>query len=165
MSPDVDPGREKVERGDEALRATQESVIDDPTVFVKGAALGALTILELSKLALARSQDGGVKAVAEQVRAGQAAVLRELTTVAGRKKLDVPKELIYDDEQTLAGAPAEAAAFDVWFAVQANTELLKAQALFEIASRMKDAELATFARRTLPKLAADRARVTTLKMV
>lgn len=167
MNPDptVDPEREKVERGDEALRSTLESVIDDPTVFVKGAALGALTMLELAKLGLARSTEPALRAIAEQVRASQSALLRELTTVAGRQKLDVPKELIYGDEQMLASAPARAGtAFDIWFAVQTNAEYLKAESLFEAATRMKDAELAGFAKRTLPKLERDRARVTTLRM-
>ena len=42
MTP-VDPAREKVERADEVVREGQESVIEDPTVFVKSAGLGALT--------------------------------------------------------------------------------------------------------------------------
>ena len=165
MSPAVDPERAKVERGDEVLRSTLESVIDDPTVFVKGAALGLLTIVELAKLALSRSRESAVRAVAEQIRMSQIALLRELGGVAGRKRLDVPKELVFDDEQMLTAAPAESGApFDVWFAVQTNAELLKALTLFETAGRMNDAELAAFARRTLPKLETDRARVTSLRM-
>lgn len=165
MTPAVDPGREKVERGDEVLRSSQEAVIDDPTVFVKGAALGALTITELAKLALARSQEPGVRSAAEQVRTGQAALLRELGTVAGRQRLDVPKEMVFDDEQMLKSAPAaRGAPFDVWFAVQTNAEFLKALSLFEVAARMKNAELAAFAKRMLPRLESDRARVTQLRM-
>jgi putative membrane protein len=152
-----DPAREKVERGDAILRESQEPVIDDPTVFVKGAALGALTLVALAKLGLSRSQDPKLRGVAERVRTDQEAMRRELVTIAGRKRLDVPAELIYADEQMLAGAPQSAGAgFDAWFARQLHTEHLKALGLFEAAANMKDAELGAFAKKSLPTLEADR---------
>ena len=42
--------REAVERADEVLRSFQGGEITDPTVFVKGAALGGIAAIELAKL-------------------------------------------------------------------------------------------------------------------
>ena len=153
----ADPAREKVERADAVLKETQEQVIDDPTVFVKGAALGALTLSELARVAQSRSQGPMVLTYAQALRRNQDAFRRELGAVAGRKRLDVPTSLIYQDEQMLAeGKGKPAAEFDAWFALQANAELLKSIGLFEAAARMKDPELAALARKSLAGLEADR---------
>ena len=152
----VDPAREKVERADAIVREFQEPVIDDPTVFVKGAALGALTLTELMKLGQARSQDPKLRQAADRIRTSQEALSKELARVAGRKRLDVPGSLVHEDEQMLQGAPAEPGPeFDDWLRRQANAEHIKAQTLFGAAANMKDAELAAFAKRTLPTLEAD----------
>jgi putative membrane protein len=152
-----------VERADAALRATQEAVIDDPTVFVKGAALGTLTTLELAKLAPSRSQDAAIRTFAEALRGNQEALRRELTVIAGRKRLDVTSSLIAQDEEVLKdGAGKSGPAFDTWFVLQANLELLRSVALFEAASKMKDRELAGFAQKSLPVLERDRKTVTLL---
>jgi len=161
--PAVDPNREAVERADAVLRATIEPVIDDPTVFVKGAALGTLTTIELAKLAPVKSQDGAIRAFAEALRRNQEALRKELTAIAGRKRLDVTGSLIHQDEAMLEeGASRGGAPFDAWFVLQANDELLKSVALFEAASRMKDRELAAFATKSLPVLENDRKALTAL---
>ncbi len=153
----ADPDREKVERADAVVRESEESVIEDPTVFVKGAALGALTLVALAKLARSRSQSAGVQSFADHIVANQQALRKGLQTVAGRKRLDVPATMVFSDEQMLATAPADPGAeFDGWFALHAHTEHVRAIALFEAATRMKDADLAAFAKRTLPVLEADR---------
>lgn len=154
MTPD--PDREKVERADAIVRQSEEAVMDDPTVFVKGAALSGLTLVALAKLAGERSQSADLRAFASGLRLRQEALRKELTAVAGRKKLDVPGALIFSDEQMLEGAPEAASEFDGWFALQSHSELLKATALFEAASKMKDGQLAALARRSLPGLEADR---------
>ncbi|MET0291907.1 MAG: DUF4142 domain-containing protein, partial [Steroidobacteraceae bacterium] len=115
MTPD--PDREKVERADAVVRASEDAVMDDPTVFVKGASLGALTLIELAKLAQARSQSADARALAEAMRQHQEALRKDLIVVAGRKKLDVPGALIFSDEEMLQGAPETASAFDGWFAL------------------------------------------------
>jgi putative membrane protein len=161
--PAVDPNRQAVERADAVLRATMEPVIDDPTVFVKGAALGTLTAIELAKLALSRSQDAAVRTFAEALRRNQEALRKELTAIAGRKRLDVTGSLIYQDEAMLEeGASRSGTPFDAWFVLQANDELLESVALFEAATKMKDRELAAFAKKSLPVLEGDRKALTPL---
>lgn len=161
--PAVDPNREAVERADAVLRATMEPVMDDPTVFVKGAALGTLTTIELAKLAPAKSQDAAIRTFAEALRRNQETLRRELAAIAGRKRLDVTATLIYRDEAMLeAGASRSGAPFDTWFVRQANDELLKSVALFEAATKMKDRELAAFATKSLPVLESDRKALTAL---
>ena len=162
-TPVPDPHREAVERADALLRATQEQMIDNPTVFVKGAALGTLTTLELAKLALAKAQDPAVRRFAEDLRRNQASLRGALSTIAGRKRLDVTAALVFQDEEMLKeGGQLAAAEFDAWFVLQANTELLKSIGLFEAASKMKDPELAALARSSLPVLEADRSSLTAL---
>ena len=160
----VDPNREAVERADAILRSTQEPVIDDPTVFVKGAALGALTLVELAKLGQARSQDARLRSVAAGIRRDQEALQAELVTVAGRKRLDVPNALIYEDEQILAqGRGKEGAVFDAWFLERSIAELWKGIALFELAEKMKDVQLAAFAKKMRPMLEEDRRKAAALQ--
>ena len=162
-SPVPDPNREAVERADALLRATQEQVIDDPTVFVKGAALGTLTTLELAKLANARAQDPAVRRFAVDLGRSQQSLRTKLATIAGRKRLDVTGTLVFQDEEMLKeGATLAGADFDSWFLRQANAELLKSVGLFEAASRMKDREFAAFAQDSLPVLEASRKSVTAL---
>jgi predicted outer membrane protein len=163
MTQAVDPGREKVERADEAVRDTLEPVIDDPTVFVKSAALGALTALALAKLAAARAQQPAIRAFADRMRRSHETIRRELAAVAARKALDVPDSLVYDDERMLASAPTGAgSAFEAWFLRQVRAEYFRATDLYTSASRMADADLAAFARKSLGILVADRDVATSL---
>jgi predicted outer membrane protein len=65
----------------------------------------------------------------------------------------VPTSLIYEDEQMVKqGSEKSAAEFDAWYAQQMMSEIHKAIALFESASKMPDAKLAAFAKKTLPTL-------------
>jgi len=159
----VDPNREAVERADALLRATQENVIEDPTVFVKGAALGTLTTIELAKLGATKAGDAGVRRFAADLERHQRALRESLSTLAGRKRLDVTDTLVFEDEEMLKeGAGRSGARFDDWFVLQANAELLKTATLFEAASKMKDEELAAYARASLVQLDADRRALTAL---
>ena len=147
----VDPERVKVERADEVLKDSQGGEINDPTVFVKSAALGSITGIELSKLAISKSQDERVKGLAGRALKDHTAIRTDLAAVARRKRLDVPTSLVYEDEQMLnQAADKSGAEFDAWYAQQMITEAQKAIALFSSASMMKDADLAAFAKKTLP---------------
>lgn len=152
----VDPGRAAVERADAVVREVQEPAMDDPTVFVKGAALGALTIVELAKLAEAKSRNATARVFATRSRENQEAFRAELLGVATRQRLDVPTTLVYDDEQMLEeGRAVNGAEFDTWYAQRVFAEHLRAIALFEAAANMKNEALATLARKTHPMLEAD----------
>ncbi len=148
-----DPERQKVERADAALKDFEDTEITDPTVFVKSAALGAMTGIELAKVAQSKSQDAGIKGFAARVIKDHNALYKELAAIAKRKRLDVPTSLVYEDEQMLTQAAEKSGAeFDAWYARQMMTEHQKAIALFQGAAKMQDAELAAFAKKTLPAL-------------
>ena len=149
----VDPAREKVERADARLREFQEAEITDPTVFVKSAALGDLTGIELAKVAQSKAENAGVKTLAARLLKDHTAAYSELTAIAKRKRMDVPNSLVYEDEQVVNEAAGKSGAeFDSWYGQRMITESQKAVALFQAAAKMQDAELAAFAKKTLPVL-------------
>jgi putative membrane protein len=149
----ADPERQKVERADAALKDFEDAEITDPTVFVKSAALGAMTGIELAKLAQSKSQDANVQGFAGRMLKDHDGLYKELAAVAKRKRLDVPTSLVYEDEQMLNRAAEKSGAeFDAWYAQQTITEHQKAIALFQGAAKMQDAELAAFAKKALPAL-------------
>ena len=151
--PAVDPQRAVVERADEVAKALEDPQISDPTVFVKSAALGEITQMELAKLAQSKSQDPNIRAFADRMLKDHDAIRAELSKIAKRKRLDVPTSLIYQDEQMLAEAAEKTGAqFDAWYARQMLQEHDKSIALFRGTANMEDAELSAFAKKTLPTL-------------
>lgn len=159
----ADPNREAVERGDEQLRASQPEVIDDPTVFVKSAGLGALTLVELAKVVRERTRSAALRDLAADLQREQESIRTELLRIAGGKQLDVPDTLIHPDQQMIeAGAGLEGNEFDHWAATQLVSELLKSSDLYHAARTMTDPQLAAFANRTLPRLDADREKAAAL---
>jgi putative membrane protein len=163
-SAEIDRNRAAVERTDAVVRELQDQVITDPTVFVKGAALGALTLIELAKRGVAKAQDPALRAFAAQVRDRQTAIRAELSAIAARQRLDVPGALIFPDEQMLQESAGKSGAeFDLWFVDHLVAEHFRSADLYTAAQRMTDASLAAFASRTLPKLNADRAAAQALR--
>jgi hypothetical protein len=153
---EADRNRAAIERTDAVVRESQQQVITDPTVFVKGAALGALTLIELAKLG-ARAQAPALRTLAERVRQQQVGLRAELSAIAASQRLDVPGALIYPDEQMLQGAVGlTGASFDAWFLDHLEAELFRAIDLFTSAKLMTNPQLAAFASRSLPRLDAER---------
>jgi putative membrane protein len=149
----TDPQREAVERADAAAKAFEEPEITDPTVFVKSAALGGMTEIELAKIAHAKSQDARVQSFAARLLKDHDALHQELTAIAKRKHLDIPTSLDYEDEQLVSQvAEKSGAAFDAAYSQHMITEYQRAIALFQSAAKMPDPELAAFAKKTLPTL-------------
>lgn len=160
---EADRNRAAIERTDAVVRESQEQVITDPTVFVKGASLGALVLIELAKLG-AKAQAAPLRALAARLQAQQLAVRAELSAIAGRQRLDVPQSLIFPDEQMLQGAQGlSGAALDLWLVDHFEAELFRSIDLFTAARQMTNAPLAAFARRTLPQLDAQRIAVQALR--
>jgi len=148
-----DPQQAATERADAAVRDLQEPAITDPTVFVKSAVLGNLTEIELAKMARSKSQDSSVQNFASRVLKDNESARVELTAIAKRKRLGVPTELVYEDEQTLKqGAAKSGTEFVAWYAQQMMAEDERSLALFEGASKLADPELSGFARKMLPTL-------------
>lgn len=158
-----DRNRAAIERTDAVVRESQEQVITDPTVFVKGAALGGLVLIELAKLGT-KAQTPALRALAGRIQAQQLAARAELSAIAGRQRLDVPQALIFPDEQMLQGAQGlSGAGLDVWLVDHLEAELFRSIDLFTAARQMTNAPLAAFARRTLPQLDAERVAVQALR--
>lgn len=161
---EIDRNREAVERTDAVVRELQEQVITDPTVFVKAAALGGLTLIELTRRGAAKAQKPALRAFAARVRDRQLAIRAELSAIAARQRLDVPATLIYPDEQMLKEGDGQSGEqFDAWFIDHLIAELFRSADLYTAAGRMTHAQLAAFAGRTLPRLDEDRAAAQALR--
>ena len=125
----------------------------DPTAFVKGAAMGALAEVELAKLARSKSQNATIRSFADRMIRDHGKANTELAAIARRKGFDVPTSLNSQDEDVVKeGAARSGMQFDAWYASRMVIEHEKAVALFESATMSADADLAAFARKTLPTL-------------
>ena len=154
----ADPQRAIVERADETAKAFEEERITDPTVFVKSAALGLLTNIELAKLAGMQATQPGLRTYAARALREHQTIRTELATIAKRKHLDVPTSLVYEDEQMVGRASEMSGAeFDTWYADRIVIEQDKSIALFRAASTLPDADLAAFAKKTLTALEQQKA--------
>lgn len=124
-----------------------------PATFVKKAALDGMTEVELGKVALTKSQDAKVRSFAERMVKDHGKAGEQLATLAKSKGLDAPTSLDAEHQsmvQTLSSKSG--AAFDAAYGEHMNADHSKAIALFEGASKGSDAELAAFAKKTLPTL-------------
>jgi putative membrane protein len=124
-----------------------------PDAFVKKAAMAGMTEVELAKLALDKSQDANVRGFAQRMVSDHGKANMELTAIAKRKSLEVPKSLDSEHQkkvQELAGKSGTE--FDASYAQHMAMDHDKAAALFEGASKGNDAELASFAQKTLPTI-------------
>jgi predicted outer membrane protein len=149
----ADPQRAIVERADETAKAFEAERITDPTVFVKSAALGLLTNIELAKLAGTKATQPALRTYAARVLREQQAIRTELAAIAKRKHLDVPTSLVYEDEQRVGqAAEMSGAEFDTWYSDRIVIEQDKSIALFKAATTLPDEDLAAFAKQTLTAL-------------
>jgi putative membrane protein len=125
----------------------------DPTAFIKSAAMGTMTTVELAKLARSKSRMPAVRSYAERMVKDHGAMNRELAAIAKQKALGVPTALDGRDQDTLKSATGKSGdTFDAWYVRQMVTEHKKAIASFESATQSSDAELAAFATKSLPTL-------------
>jgi putative membrane protein len=124
-----------------------------PASFVKKAALDGMTEVELGKVALSKSQDEKVKKFAQRMVTDHGKANTELATLAKGKGLEVPKALDAEHQSMVQSLSAKSGeAFDAAYGEHMNADHSKAIALFEGASKGSDAELASFASKTLPTL-------------
>lgn len=126
---------------------------DSAQAFVNKAAQAGLAEVELSKLAAANSHNEAVKNFAARMVTDHQKANMELTAIAKPKSLVVPTQLDAEHAkavQSLQGKSGEA--LDAAYAMHMAMDHDKAVALFESNSASTDAELAGFARKTLPVL-------------
>jgi putative membrane protein len=124
-----------------------------PATFVKTASQDGMTEVELGKLALSKSNSNDVKQFAQKMVADHGKADQELASLAQSKGLTVPTKLDAKHEAMVKVMSAQSgAAFDSSYANHMAKGHAKAVALFQAALRSSDADLAAFAKKTLPTL-------------
>lgn len=121
--------------------------------FVAQAAQGGMTEVALGKLALTKSQDAAVQKFAQRMVTDHGKANAELATIAKAKGIEPPKALDAPHEAMVESLESKnGAAFDEAYSQHMNMDHSKAISLFEGQAMGEDAELAGFARKTLPTL-------------
>lgn len=142
----------------------------DADDFVDEASAKGIAEIETGKLALQKSTSPDVKLFAQTLIDDHTAANKELAAIAQRKNLDVSTEAeLMNKAKAFVLKQRDGESFDEAFAnnqVEAHKNAIE---LFKEAAASKDADLAAFATKTLPKLehhlhmAKDLARVHTKK--
>lgn len=136
-----------------ALAAEGAAKSPAPKEFVENAAQGGMTEVALGKLALAKSQDTEIKKFAQRMVTDHGKANSELATIAQAKGLEAPKKLDPSHAAMVEELEAkDGAGFDEAYSQHMNSDHSKAISLFESASASEDADIASFARKTLPTL-------------
>ncbi len=122
-------------------------------MFVEKAAQGGMTEVALGKLALAKSQNAEIKMFAQRMVTDHGKANTELATIAQSKGLEAPKKLDAQHAAMVEELEAkDGAGFDEAYSQHMNMDHAKAISLFESAASSEDADIAGFARKTLPTL-------------
>jgi putative membrane protein len=133
--------------------AEAESAIPEPSVFIQQAAQAGLIEIEAAKVALARSQDPGIRGFAQRMVRDHEECNDQLATMASSKGVEMPRELdaghktLLDEITTKTGAE-----FDRAYSQHMNMGHTRAVALYEAATNSPDSAIAGFARKMLPTL-------------
>ena len=136
-----------------ALAAPSHDSAPAPSVFVSKAAQDGMTEVELGKIALDKSKNAEVRDFAQRMVADHGKANQELASIAKNKGISAPKSLDASHEETVKKLRSEEGdAFDIEYSRHMNMDHDKAIELFEAASKSSDADLAGFARKTLPTL-------------
>ena len=125
----------------------------DPATFVKKAAQGGMTEVEVAKLASSKTRNPEIRSFAQKMVKDHSAANEELATLAKSKGWQVPASL--DAEHTAVAQKLSAksgADFDAAYSKQMKADHEKTIALFEGATKSSDSDLAAFAKKTLPTL-------------
>ncbi len=124
-----------------------------PAMFVKMAALGGMTEVELGKIAQTMARDPNVRKFADQMIKDHTKANTELATLAKTKGLAVPSTLDSEHNAIVQKLSAKTGNdFDAAYSKQMMEDHEKTIALFEGATKSSDKDVAAFAQRTLPTL-------------
>jgi putative membrane protein len=124
----------------------------DPAMFVKAAAQGGMTEVALGKIAMTHGHNPSVKTFGERMVKDHGRANTELSGVAKAKGLAVPTTLDAEHQAIVEKLGAKGSDFDAAYSAQMMADHDKTIALFEVATKSSDAELAAFAKKTLPTL-------------
>jgi putative membrane protein len=138
--------------GDKTKMASAPNAAD-PATFTRMAALGGMTEVELGKVAQTKSQDASVKKFGEQMVKDHGKANKELASIAAGKGMKVPTSLDSEHQAIVKKLSAKSGSdFDTAYSQQMVEDHAKTIALFEAAQNSSDAEIAAFAKKTLPTL-------------
>jgi putative membrane protein len=130
-----------------------DNAVPEPTTFVKKAAVAGLTEVEAGKIALSKSQDPTIRSFAQRMVTDHTKSNTELKGIASAKGIDAPSKPDAEHQAMLDKLAAKSGAeFDREYSQHMKMDHSKAIALFEGGSKSTDAELAGFAKKTLPTL-------------
>lgn len=136
-----------------ALAAASHDSPPPPAVFVSKAAQDGMTEVELGKLALGKTKNAEVREFAQRMVTDHGKANQELASIAKNKGIDPPKTLDASHKNLVSKLQSEEGdAFDLEYSRHMNMDHDKAIELFEAASNSPDADLAGFAKKTLPTL-------------
>lgn len=136
-----------------AISANADKAAPAPAAFVRKAAQDGMTEVEVGKVALSKSTDASVRNFAQRMVDDHGKANEELSSIARSKGIEVPKELDAEHQQMVDALSAKSGKeFDREYSKHMNMDHTKAIALFEAASKSSDADLAGFAKKTLPTL-------------
>jgi putative membrane protein len=128
------------------------SVPNFPT-FISQAAQTTMAEIEVGKLALSKSNDPIIRGFAERMVKDHGATNAELTALAMSRGVIVPQGLDTSHQAMVQSLEATSETeFNREYARHMNMDHSKAIALFEGASLAADPDMASFAKKTLPKL-------------
>lgn len=134
-----------------AVQANEMAI--SPRNFVEEASAKGIAEIETGKLALEKGVSAEVKEFAQSMVDDHTAANKELSALAAKKELEVSSdaELINQAKALILKLRGEGS-FDKAYMnnqVMAHKQTIE---LFQMASNAEDAEIASFARQTLPKL-------------
>ena len=125
----------------------------DPATFMKKAGQGGMTEVEVAKMAASKTQDPQIRAFAQRMVKDHSAANTELASLAKSKGWQVPTSLDAEHKAVVQKLSAKSGAdFDAAYSKQMKADHEKTIALFEGATKSSDAELAAWAKKTLPTL-------------
>jgi putative membrane protein len=124
-----------------------------PKTFVETAAQDGMAEVDMAKLALKKSSNSDVKQFAQKMEQDHEQADDQLSSIAKSKGMTVPDKLDAKHEAMLKSLSAKSGkAFDRAYAEHMAKDHAKAVALFQGAAQSSDADLAAFAKKTLPTL-------------
>lgn len=147
VTPTSDPGAAASPHQQEVTGVTA-----DPATFVKMAAQGGLTEVALGKIAMTKGHDPSVRAFGERMVKDHGKANAELSGIAKKKGIEAPSALDSQHQTIVDKLNGKGADFDAAYSTQMMADHDKTVALFDAATKSSDAELAAFAKKTLPTL-------------
>jgi putative membrane protein len=139
--------------GAQAPSASDRTGGQDATTFLTKAAQDGMTEVQLGKLAQKSAQNKEVRSFGEHMAKDHGKANDELKSIAKTKNFDPPKELDAEHEAVISKLSSKSGAdFDAAYMDEMVKAHGKAIALFKDAQKSSDADIAAFAKKTLPTL-------------